>query len=289
MLLLNEAPFHENISLVGLDEMSTFDLGDLVFKIFRYLSPEININARVTQPQEIIFQVTEFLRVLAYEAEFSAEWEAGLLNGDRKVIYPIYYFLLKNTPTLKKRAYLAKFLVPLDIPEEFAGDPELKRLSEQMKELQAEFQIVHEEYEGVESSSLNPGELKKELGKLEQEKEQLTSKIGSMRGKHGGKPEMAAMLIPTSQLRKEQEEEVRISEKIQAYRMQLEAAEGQLMSLEQSLTDARKSLSPTNSPEQMLHAVRNEVRKNREIVRERMTVEYNERLKKLQQTEKMLS
>ena len=56
------------------------------------------------------------------------------------------------------------------------------------------------------------------------------------------------------------------------------------MSLEQSLTDAKKSLSPNNSPEQMLHAVKNEVRKNREIVRERMTVEYNERLKKLQQT-----
>jgi intraflagellar transport protein 81 len=39
----------------------------------------------------------------------------------------------------------------------------------------------------------------------------------------------------------------------------------------------------------MLHAVKNEVRKNREIVKERMTVEYNERLKKLQQTEKMLA
>lgn len=34
----------------------------------------------------------------------------------------------------------------------------------------------------------------------------------------------------------------------------------------------------------MLHAIRNEVKKNREIVKERMTVEYNERLKKLQQT-----
>ena len=44
--------------MVGLDEMSTFDLGDLVFKIFRYLNPDININARQTQPQEIIFQVT---------------------------------------------------------------------------------------------------------------------------------------------------------------------------------------------------------------------------------------
>lgn len=83
------------------------------------------------------------------------------------------------------------------------------------------------------------------------------------------------MLIPTSQLRKEQEEEVRISEKIQSYRNQLENAENQLMSLEQSLTDARKNLSPNNSPEQMLNAIRNEVKRNREIVKERMTVEYN--------------
>lgn len=156
VLLLNEPPFKENISLVGLDEMTTFDLGDLVFKIFKFLNPDININARQTQPQEIIFQVTEFLKILSYDCEFSTDWENGLLNGDKKIIYPIYYFLLKNLNALKKRAYLAKFLVPLDIPEEFAGDPELKKLNEQMKELQAEFQIVHEEYEGIESSSLVP-------------------------------------------------------------------------------------------------------------------------------------
>ena len=59
---------------------------------------------------------------------------------------------------------------------------------------------------------------------------------------------MAAMLIPTSELRKEQEEEVRISEKIQSYRMQLENAENQQMSMQQSLIDAQKSLSPNNSP-----------------------------------------
>lgn len=103
----------------------------------------------------------------------------------------------------------------------------------------------------------NPADLKKELTKLEQEKEQLTTKINSMKSKHGHKPEMNEMLIPTSELRKEQEEEVRISEKIQSYRNQLENAENQLMSLEQSLMDARKNLSPNNSPEQMLHAIRN--------------------------------
>ena len=113
--------------------MSTFDLGDLVFKIFKYLDPDININAKVTQPQDIIFQVTEFLKILSYETEYTTDWENGLLNGDKKIIFPIYYFLLKNLIPLKKRAYLAKFLVPLDIPEAFAGDPELKKLNEQMK------------------------------------------------------------------------------------------------------------------------------------------------------------
>jgi len=56
------------------------------------------------------------LKILSYESDFNSDWENGLLNGDRKVIYPIYYFLLKNHTALKKRAYLAKFLVPLDVP-----------------------------------------------------------------------------------------------------------------------------------------------------------------------------
>ena len=46
-------------------------------------------------------------------------------------------------------------------------------------------------------------------------------------------------------------------DKIQSYRSQLENAESQLMSLQQTLMDAQKSLSPDNSPEQMLHAIKN--------------------------------
>lgn len=46
-------------------------------------------------------------------------------------------------------------------------------------------------------------------------------------------------------------------DKIQSYREQYENAEAKLMSYQQSLADARKSLSPNNSPEQMLYAIRN--------------------------------
>ena len=97
--------------------MSTFELGDLVFKIFKHLNSDINLNAKQTPPAEIIYQVTEFLRVLSYDSEFGSDWENGLLNGDKKIIYPIYYFLLRNLPALKKRAYLAKFMVPIEVPQ----------------------------------------------------------------------------------------------------------------------------------------------------------------------------
>lgn len=45
--------------------------------------------------------------------------------------------------------------------------------------------------------------------------------------------------------------------KIQSQKQQLESAEAQLMSLQQSLVDAKKSLSPDNSPEQMVQALKN--------------------------------
>jgi intraflagellar transport protein 81 len=51
------------------------------------------------------------------------------LNGDKKIIYPICYFLLKNLAALRKRAYLAKYMVPIGVPQEYAGDPEIKQLN----------------------------------------------------------------------------------------------------------------------------------------------------------------
>lgn len=81
------------------------------------MDSDININAKQTPPADIIYQVTEFLRVLSYECEFSPDWENGLLNGDKKIIFPIYYFLLKNLSALRKRAYLAKYMVPIGVPQ----------------------------------------------------------------------------------------------------------------------------------------------------------------------------
>jgi intraflagellar transport protein 81 len=84
---------------------------------------------------------------------------------------------------LVRKAYTAKFLVPLAIPDEFLMDDEMRETFQVYKDLQAEFQATHMNVEGLRSESMNPGDLKKEITQLEQEKEQLLTKINLFKTK----------------------------------------------------------------------------------------------------------
>lgn len=46
----------------------------------------------------------------------------GLVTGGKAVVHPILHWLLQRLPELKKRAYLARFLVKLEVPVEFLQD-----------------------------------------------------------------------------------------------------------------------------------------------------------------------
>jgi intraflagellar transport protein 81 len=48
--------------------------------------------------------------------------ENGLLYGDRKLLYPVLHWVLVRLEELKKRAYLAQFLVSLEVPSHFLVD-----------------------------------------------------------------------------------------------------------------------------------------------------------------------
>ncbi len=52
-------------------------------------------------------------------------FKEGLANGDKEMIYPILRHLLSKLPELRKRAYLARFLTGVEIPEDMFADPEV--------------------------------------------------------------------------------------------------------------------------------------------------------------------
>ncbi len=47
-------------------------------------------------------------------------------------MYPVLEWLLSRIPDLKKRAYLAKYLVKVDLPPEVAADPDVSEIYEQV-------------------------------------------------------------------------------------------------------------------------------------------------------------
>ncbi len=74
-------------------------------------------------------------------------------------------------------------MVPLAIPDEFLVDDEMRDTFQIYKDLQAEFQATHMNVEALRTESMNPSDLKKEITQLEQEKEQLLTKINLFKTK----------------------------------------------------------------------------------------------------------
>ena len=85
----------------------------------------------------------------------------------------------------------------------------------------------------------------------------------------------------TNQLRKEQEEEARLTEKLHTQRYQLDISDQQLLMAQQRLIEAKKLLNQEMSPEEMLENLRSEVNRNRDM-QERINLEIQEKIRQLQ-------
>ena len=66
----------------------------------------------------------------------------GLENGDKVVVYQILHWALQRLPSLQKRAYLARFLVRVEIPPEFMQDDVLQEIHNTHRELQSQVTSV---------------------------------------------------------------------------------------------------------------------------------------------------
>lgn len=104
-------------------------------------------------------------------------------------MYPVLSFVLGKLGALKKRAYVARYLLPVDVPPEFLASEPLAEALAQYRALQAEFKETHKAYERAIAAVTGPGgvpkrppaELRKEIAQLEDERRQLVEKIAGLK------------------------------------------------------------------------------------------------------------
>ena len=77
--------------------------------------------------------------------------------GSKNVVYPVFHWALTNYEKLCKRAYLGKYLVRIEPPQEFMQDDTLGDLVERYKELQVEFKGTHQTFDSNKATMSRPG------------------------------------------------------------------------------------------------------------------------------------
>ena len=100
----------------------------------------------------------------------------SLLHGDPQMIYPILTWMLQRMPELQKRAYLARFLVDVEVPEHMFNDEDVAEVYRNYKDLQEEFKDMHKTSEKYKSQLISPNEIKKAIMQMEEDKRMLESK-----------------------------------------------------------------------------------------------------------------
>jgi len=141
---LNRPPFMCNLSLVEFDDQAPLEYLELLNKLLGHLDEQHkHIDIQRETQDKTQERICGFLKVLGYPSDFNPNFQRDVVHGEKRTIQHLLFWLVSKMPELQRRAYTAKFLVPLEIPDEFLGDEEMRETFQIYKDLQAEFRATH--------------------------------------------------------------------------------------------------------------------------------------------------
>lgn len=272
------------------DGKTSLELLDILCEIVSTIDPDLE-KINKMQAEARVKSIIQFLTVMKFSVnqDQAQDFEDALMQGDKDSLTSIMFWCLQNFDRLQKRAYLAKFLLPVDIPPEFQGDDLIVELTMKLKTLQGDFKDVHKTVDHIRQTiGARPQELKNEITQLEQERVQLQNKVSRMKREvQSDDNYFQEMLKATSSLRKEQEEEMRIHDRLMEGRRTLQETEMRFSDSQKRLNDIRSGGTQNQTAEQLFNKLARDVRElqDRRETLESAVVEREMHLEKLQSWE----
>lgn len=216
------------------------------------------------------------------------------MGGNPQIVYPFLQWMLESYEKLKTRGYLARYLVPLSIPEEHFADSQIVTMFQQYTMRQSEFKEVHMQLESARATASNPSHLQAEVSQLENEKEQLHNKLEKLRQRITNDPEYAninfdEMLSITNKLRQEQEHEAKLYQDAAEQRHKLQRAEQQRIATSKKFQEMNHSDMGRMDPLKLVNKLRDEVQQRRDVLESRLEPAISEREKQLKHLAKIAS
>lgn len=239
---LNQPPYNKRLNLVTFDSQNTFSLLQLLNDVLAEISPDHKIDLREESPDQTAIRMLSLLRILQYKPKGDLgdgvnAFRQGLIQGDKVTIYPLLHWLLEKTAELKKRAYLAPFLMKIDVPPEFLQDDTVVEVHTIHNQLMEQFKELHKTVEQQRSSKFSVAEVRRDIKSMEEEKEQLTKRIEKLKSKSSSVPRQSQLLDACRKLRKERDRQEELAEQRTTQKNQLLHTQQKAQQLEAQLAE----------------------------------------------------
>ncbi|CAG5919605.1 unnamed protein product [Menidia menidia] len=253
---LNKDPFKKNFNLITFDSLEPMLLLQILNDVLAEIDPKQALDIREEMPEQTVKRVCSLLGMLKYKPPGNhsdvSSFRQGLVSGSKPVIHPILHWLLQRVPDLKKRAYLARFLVKLEVPAEFLQDDVINDTYHQYEELVEGFKTYHKECEHLRTSGFSTAEIRRDISAMEEEKDQLIKRVERLKRRVESVSNHQRMLDQARQLRVEKEREESLNHQKQEQKNQLFQAEQRLLRSQQQLKDLRQAAADANPERQVI-------------------------------------
>ncbi|XP_012673245.1 intraflagellar transport protein 81 homolog [Clupea harengus] len=289
---LNREPFKKSFNLITFDSQEPMQLLQILNDVLADIDPKHAIDIREELPEQTAKRMFTLLGMLKYKPPGSlseaSSFRQGLVMGSKPVVHHILFWLLQKLTELKKRAYLARFLVKLEVPAEFLQDDIIADTHHQYGELVEGFKTYHKECEQLKSSGFSTAEIRRDIAAMEEEKEQLIKRVERVKKRVETVSSHQRMLELTRQLRVEKEREEALGHQKQEQKNQLFQAEQRLQRAQMQLKDLRQAAADAK-PESVMKRLEEETKFNSYMVTDKLPKELQSKRAGVQYLQKVAS
>ncbi|KAJ9457996.1 Intraflagellar transport protein 81 [Diplonema papillatum] len=278
-------------SLVEFDSFSGMELLQKLNDVFAELTAEHKLD--VAQEASTtggmgttLTRMTNFLQsILNYKLPNSLkpDFEQNFVAGEKQLLYPILHWVLMHMTQNRKRVYLSKYLIPVEVPEDLrASDDGVREVFNQYKQLTSEFVQTHRTVEKLKESVANPQDIGKVIKTLEQERETLKQRITTTKEKLKAFPQWEALLKAAHELRQSTEEQIKNTEQLESQGEALYQAELKLSGSEQTLKELKRDMNQAFSAGDMLRRMQEDIRMSHMLLDDKLPKDVEQRRQQLQ-------
>ncbi|CAJ0956296.1 unnamed protein product, partial [Mesorhabditis belari] len=261
---LNKDPFNLSTTLIAFDNFSPNRLLQVLSDVLCWVTQTDQIDIRNEAPDQTALRVFNNLKILKFrppsDIEQLEEWRIGMVEGSKASIYPVLFYLFSNVEMLKERAYLAKFLVKVEVPSEI-HDADTVQLQNDIITCMERFKEIHQKVVQVRGDSMLIEDIKADLRQMEQEKEQLNRRIEKIRRKVVNMPNLDRIISGAEAHRRELERFETLNVQRQEQRNAVINADQKIQRLESQLKEVRQQ-AETLDPSDLIAQLDEEMETN---------------------------